>query len=281
MEFKSFSKIEHLDKISISITQKMHGTNAQICIWEEDGVMHLKCASRSRWLIPGDDNHGFAKFVYENKDEFIEKLGVGRHYGEWCGPRINAGEGLKEKTLFLFNWRRWDSVELPPCTKSIPLILSTERLPILYGIEISFCEFDVRNISDQCLSLLKDTGSMAVEGYMKPEGIVIDIGGKFYKKVFDESEIKWKQAEKKEYTPRERMDVSHLLQPLRLEKLLSRDEIYLREYPKSLSTICALYVKDLEEENQIEGDEDEVKGIKKSLGSNLFKFVKEFISQRT
>src|SRR5882762_5274769 len=112
MEFKSFGKIPRIDNIKISITQKIHGTNAQILIVEENGEKLLIPGSRTRWLSLGDDNYGFAKFCHDNKEEIIEKLGVGRHYGEWAGPGINAGEGLKEKTLFLFNWHHFKDKEL-------------------------------------------------------------------------------------------------------------------------------------------------------------------------
>src|ERR1043165_2902547 len=124
MEFKSFNKILHIGKLYMSITQKIHGSNAQILIEEspDSGWIPAECGykdynvyagSRTRWLTPEDDNYGFCKWVMENRQELIEKLGPGRHFGEWAGPGINSGEGLKEKTLVLFNWRRWTGKELP------------------------------------------------------------------------------------------------------------------------------------------------------------------------
>ena len=167
IEFEKFKKIEQF-RPWMSVTQKIHGTNAQIFIYEEDGEKKLACGSRSRWLSPGDDNHGFAQFVYSNKDEFIEKLGIGRHFGEWAGPGINNGEGLKEKTIFLFNWRRFKHIE-----KELPNRVST--VPLLYnGI---FIYEEIEKIMDE----LKNHGSYICE-YHKPEGIVIEFYEKFYKK---------------------------------------------------------------------------------------------------
>lgn len=91
-EFKSFQKIQNISKLTMSITQKIHGSNAQVYIYKDNnGNMQLLTGSRSRWITPEDDNYGFAKFVYENKEEFIEKLGEGRHFGEWASPGINSG----------------------------------------------------------------------------------------------------------------------------------------------------------------------------------------------
>jgi hypothetical protein len=265
-EFRSFGKILHINKLCMSITQKIHGTNAQIYIYKnQDGILDLVCGSRSRWLSPDDDNHGFAKFVQENKQEFIDKLGEGRHFGEWCGPGINAGEGLKEKILCLFNWRRWSGKELPVRTSTVPL---------LYDGPISL------QAINNAMDLLKGDGSMLVPGYKKPEGIVIELDGQFYKNVFDNEEVKWKEKVKilsSELLP----DISYLLQPLRLEKLLSRDERYLRNYPKTLSDICSDYVKDLEAEKQFKAqNEDELKVEKKSLGKQIFYFVKSIVNSK-
>lgn len=98
-EFKAFGKILHIGKLYMTITQKIHGSNAQILIKrdDEDQAYHILAGSRSRWLTPDDDNYGFCKWVRENSIELIEKLGEGRHYGEWAGPGINSGEGLTKK----------------------------------------------------------------------------------------------------------------------------------------------------------------------------------------
>ena len=88
LEFSSFNKIPRFENLWMTVTQKIHGTNAQIYIYEQDGQKHLLCGSRTRWIAPGNDNHGFAQFVYERKEKLIEALGLGRHFGEWAGPGI-------------------------------------------------------------------------------------------------------------------------------------------------------------------------------------------------
>lgn len=262
-EFKSFNKILHISKLEMSITQKIHGTNAQVYIYkDEKEKLQIQAGSRSRWLTIEDDNHGFANFIENNKDEFIEKLGEGRHYGEWCGTGINAGEGLKEKKLCLFNWHRWIGKSLPTRTTVVP---------ILYNGHLSL------DAIVDTMDKLKLNGSFLVPGYMKPEGIVIEIDGNFYKNVFDLEEVKWTEKTKS-LSNKEAIDVSYLLQPLRLEKLLSRDESYVRNYPESLGKICSDYVKDLEEEKQFKSaSDDELKIEKKALGKNIFYFVKSIV----
>lgn len=267
-EFKSFSKIQHIGKFYMSITEKIHGTNAQIYIFrDENDALQLKAGSRTRWLVPGDDNYGFAQFVYEKKEEIISKLGEGRHYGEWAGLGINSGYDLKEKRLYLFNWRRWKSVE-----KELPERILT--VPLLYTGKMSL------DIIDETMAKLKENGSCISPGYMKPEGVVVEFNGNFYKKTFDIEEVKWCGKDpNKIHVTREKLNVDYLLQSIRLEKLLSRDSRYIENYPNSLKEICADYVKDLEEENQIMGTEDEIRGIKKALGGQIFYFVKSFISE--
>lgn len=249
----------------MTITQKIHGTNAQIYIYEEDGKQDLKVGCRSRWITPENDNFGFAKFVYENKAEFIEKLGIGRHFGEWAGPGINLGEGLSEKKFFLFNPKMYINKILP---------FRTHTVPILHDGKLSMNDID--SISQKLLEF----GSAIVDGYMKVEGIVIDIDGKLYKKVFDPEETKWRKKDKIKTNRTEALDISYLLQPIRLEKLLSRDEKYIREYPYSLSIICKEYIEDLMNEGQITGDDEHIKLIKKTLGRNIFPFIKSEVLER-
>lgn len=258
-EFKSFNKILHIGKLYMSITQKLHGTNAQILIKDNE----IFAGSRTRWLTPEDDNYGFCKWVMENKEVLINTLGEGAHYGEWCGPGINAGEGLKEKTFCLFNWQRWIGKELPKNVRTVPMI---------YKGNISI---DVINNS---MNHLKQYGSFLVPGYMHPEGIVIQLEDNFYKNVFEAEETQWsKNQTVKKITSLSQVNVSHLLQPLRLEKLLSKEENLVRDYPKTITQICKAYVQDLEEEQQFKSDPEEMAAEKKSLGKEIFLFVKSIM----
>lgn len=262
--FKPFSKIMRIDNITMSITQKIHGTNAQIFI---DNEKNIYVSSRNRLLSVYDDNVGFCRFVIYNKDYLIEHLGVGRHYGEWAGKGINNGEGLSINKLFLFNWKRFINNGLEDIEKHPQIGF----VPVLYngGLDLEKIE--------QTMTSLKENGSYISPGFMKPEGIVIDINGTLYKKTFDQEDIAWKgEKDRKEVVSLP--DISNLLQPLRLEKLLSRDEKYRREYPQSLSSICSDYIKDLQEEGFFPYDKDESKLIRKSLGKSLFYFIKSYIN---
>jgi hypothetical protein len=266
--FKSFSKIQNIGKLHMSITEKIHGTNAQIYIYrDESDELQLKAGSRTRWLVPGDDNYGFAQFVYENKEEIISKLGEGRHWGEWAGLGINGGYNLKEKRLYLFNWRRWKPIEAELPNRIL-------CVPVLYKGKMSL------GVIDEAMEELKYNGSCISPGYMKPEGIVVEFDGSFYKKTFNIEEVKWSGKDPNKISvPREKINLDHLLQPIRLKKLLSRDSRYMENYPSSIKEICADYVRDLEEEKQITGNEDEVRGIKKALGGQVFHFIKNIVAE--
>jgi len=262
MEFKSFNKIAHIGKLWMSITEKIHGSNAVIGIERQPFDMwRIQAGSRTKWLTPDDDNYGFCKWVMANKEELVSKLGEGRHYGEWFGAGINSNYGLKDKHLALFNWRRFEGKELPA---------NVTTVPVLYRGAISL------DAINGAMEQLKSHGSSMVKGFMRPEGIVIDLDGQLYKNVFDAEETKWTEKTKRlDKTPD--IDISHLFQPIRLEKLLSRDESYSRDYPTSLGRICSDYVKDLEEEGQFKTDPDEMKAEKKALGREIFFFVKSMM----
>jgi hypothetical protein len=282
MEFKAFEKIEKFKGITMTITQKIHGTNAQIRIFEitdesqvggkvptviDGKAYYIQASSRTRDIFPWDDNYGFARFVDENKQELIEKLGPGTHYGEWAGPGINSGEGLKEKTFVIFNHYRFPAER--------PLPKQCVVVPVLYEGHYDYAK--IIEVADQ----LKENGSKLVPGFIHVEGIVIEVAGKRHKKVFTPEETQWTRGHKgpkPEKIPG--YDASHLLQPIRLEKLLSKDERYMKHYPQSLSDICRDYVQDLIDEGQIAGTEDEIRSIKKSIGGQVFPFIREFIAER-
>ena len=95
------------------------------------------------------------------------KLGVGSHYGEWWGQGIQRNYGIDEKRFWLFNTARW-SDERPSCCGVVP---------ILYRGMMS------QNIVESYLFELRLNGSYAVEGFMKPEGVVIhhSAAGQYFK----------------------------------------------------------------------------------------------------
>lgn len=272
--FESFPDIKKLGAAALFITQKIHGSNAQIFIFQqEDGSLDLACGSRSRWVAPGNDNYGFAEMVYANKQEFIDKLGPGRHYGEWAGPGINSGEGLKVKTFILFDhWKYPPERPLPPNTIIVPVLYSGA--------------FDMSKV-EECMDDLRKNGSKLVPGFMAPEGIVVRIKGERYKVVFQAEEAKWKGHKDENYEKiktdqqaKALEQFGHLLQPIRLEKLLSRDEKYVKDYPKTMGLIVKDYFDDLLKEDQVTGTEAEIQGIRKQLGGNLFKFVQSVVEKQ-
>jgi hypothetical protein len=156
-KFESFPSIKRLYREMV-VTEKLDGTNAQICIDEQGAI---RAGSRNRWITPEDDNFGFARWVAGNSAELM-KLGVGRHYGEWWGSGIQRGYGLNEKRFSLFNVSRWgeggkDVANLPSCCHVVPVLY---RGP-----------FDGDNIDEVVLGL-ENGGSVAVPG-ANAEGIVI------------------------------------------------------------------------------------------------------------
>lgn len=265
IEFVAFPKIKKVDAIFMSITQKIHGSNSAIHIFKQDAETSVRCQSRNRFVTPDDDNFGFAAFVEENKAEIIEKLGLGLHFGEWAGPGINSSEGLKEKTFVLF-----DFYKFPP---GRPLPPRTMVVPVLYQGRLDHSQINT------VMEDLKTNGSKLVPGVMRPEGIVVSIGGVPYKKVFSPEETQWTSKKKPKTTTKVSQNFDHLLQTQRLAKLLSKDSAFLENYPSTLSTIVKEYIIDLEEEGQITGTVDEIKSIKKNFSGPVYGFVKEYIEE--
>jgi len=281
MEFKAFPEIKKLGSVVMSITQKIHGTNAHILVYRKfkdvhDGVgsmqvedgFDLACGSRTRFIVPGDDNYNFATHVYANKQAFIDLLGEGRHDGEWAGKGINSGEGLEQKVFVLFDYYRYKDKPLPP---------RTVLVPVLYEGPIDLNQVQI------AMDELKTNGSKLSSGFMHPEGVVVRIKDERYKVVFEEEETQWTGKPKKGNSgenTKPKIDVSHLLQPIRLEKLLSKDERYLTGYPKSLPQITKDYIADLIKEGQITGTDAEVKGMTKTMGGQLFRFIQSEIETK-
>lgn len=157
-DFEDFPKIARFNRDCV-ITEKIDGTNAQIYI-ADDGVTML-AGSRTRWVTPQDDNHGFARWVDANRDELL-KLGPGRHFGEWWGSGIQRGYGLTNgtKRFSLFNVGRWNEANVPACVGVVPTLWSGNFKVASEAIAI-------------ILEALRIGGSAAAPGFMKPEGIVI------------------------------------------------------------------------------------------------------------
>lgn len=168
--FEEFPKMARLSR-EIIITEKLDGTNAQIYIGDNGEFL---TGSRTRWVVPGDDNFAFSKWAQENKDELL-KLGPGRHFGEWWGKGIQRGYGKEDRTFSLFNVTRW-AENRPQCCEVVPTIYR--------GM------FSEQAIQD-ALKFLEVNGSVAAPGFMKPEGVVVfhtaaQIG---FKKTLEKDEV--------------------------------------------------------------------------------------------
>lgn len=171
IEFIAFQKIPRLHR-EIVITEKIDGTNACVVIEQgqpgdpqegyikgiQDGTFFFKIGaqSRSQAITLENDNHGFARWVYDNAENLLA-LGPGHHYGEWWGAGIQRRYGLNEKRFSLFNVHRWGETR-PSCCHVVPILWR--------GL------FNTGEIYD-ALEMLRLKGSQAAPGFMKPEGIII------------------------------------------------------------------------------------------------------------
>lgn len=172
--FETFPKIPRLAR-EVTITEKIDGTNAQVhwldpekddwnitsesrVLAKMDGLW-LLAGSRNRYIVPGDDNFGFAAWVESNAAELFD-LGPGRHYGEWWGSGIQRGYGLDkgQKRFSLFNARRWQAYA-PACCQVVPVL---DVSPAFYPETL----YDA-------IGTLRREGSQAAPGYMNPEGLII------------------------------------------------------------------------------------------------------------
>lgn len=186
-EFKQFAKIPRLTR-DVFITEKIDGTNACICITDDGEFL---TGSRTRWITPDDDNHGFSAWAHEHKGELMA-LGPGRHFGEWWGKGIQRNYAQTQKRFSLFNVSRWDdsvggmAQQRPACCGVVP---------VLYvGI---LDEFGVMRGVKEALKDLRDNGSRAAPGFMNPEGIVIyHVAANMYFKKTLVKDDEWKGKQK-------------------------------------------------------------------------------------
>lgn len=171
-EFVGFPKIARLSR-GVVITEKIDGTNASIYIGENG---EFKTGSRTRWITPEDDNHGFSRWAHDNKDELMT-MGKGRHFGEWWGQGIQRNYGLKEKRFSLFNTIRWCPYGGIPSvinTTDPRIVKYQDVLPKCVGLVPVLWSgiFDTSDVDIQ-IGILKTRGSVAAPGFMNPEGIVV------------------------------------------------------------------------------------------------------------
>lgn len=175
--FQAFPKIPRLHR-GITITEKIDGTNAAVgvivledtneedarlgtVVEVEDASYLVYAQSRTRIIVPGKDNYGFALWVSQHATE-LAGLGVGLHFGEWWGVGINRAYDIHERRFSLFNTSRWGAeseTQPPACCSVVPVLDELDALdtPRIMGIA----------------GHLEHTGSQAAPGFKKPEGIVV------------------------------------------------------------------------------------------------------------
>lgn len=176
--FEAFPKIPRISRGCV-ITEKIDGTNAQVIVTDDGRV---GAASRTRLITPEDDNMGFATWVKANEGELV-KLGPGRHFGEWYGQKIQRTYGLTEKRFALFNTGRWlTNPDRPACCGVVPLLHAGEFTDAAVNLQIL---------------RLRAEGSVAVPGFMRPEGIVIYhvAARQMFKKLLENDELPKGQVE--------------------------------------------------------------------------------------
>ena len=178
-EFIAFPKIPRGQNETVTITEKIDGTNACVIVSDDGSVVGAQ--SRSRLIYPGDDNFGFAAWVDSNKDE-LAKLGPGHHYGEWAGEGIQKNpHNIRGRKFFLFNTHRWNpnNPNKPECCDVVPVLYEG---PWEVGLD---------NVRDMAMDMLWRTAKL--EGW-HPEGIVIWFhrGRRYEKVTFENAEGKWK-----------------------------------------------------------------------------------------
>jgi hypothetical protein len=176
-EFVPFPKIGRLSRLC-TITEKIDGTNGCIYIGEDGEFL---TGSRTRWITPDDDNYGFAKWAHAHRDELMT-LGAGTHFGEWWGQGIQRNYSLTEKRFSLFNTFRWrDDAEIPrpACCSLVPILYEgmIEDHEVMKGVKAAMLQ-------------LREKGSAASPGFMKPEGIIIyhHATKQYFKKTLEKDE---------------------------------------------------------------------------------------------
>jgi hypothetical protein len=148
------------EKNTCTITEKLDGTNACVAI---DEAGNIWAQSRNRIITPEDDNHGFAKWVQDNKEDLL-RMGHGHHFGEWVGPGIQRGYSDKVKRFFLFNSKRWldEASRTPTCCSVVPVLATLDGT---LG--------EIEEAVQYALRKLENEGSVAFPNFMRPEGVCV------------------------------------------------------------------------------------------------------------
>lgn len=156
MEFIDYPKTPRLFR-KITISEKIDGTCCALYITEDEIV----AAGRNKFITPENDSFGFATWAHINSKTLREDLGLGIHRGEWAGAGIQRKYGLtnNNKTFYLFNTSKWQYTNF--------ITPGLDVVPVLYEGDFSTVYVN------SALEMLKAFGSVAVPGFMRPEGVCV------------------------------------------------------------------------------------------------------------
>lgn len=156
MDFVEYGKTNRLYR-PIVITEKIDGSNCVIGIDSKNS--RIQAGSRTKWLRSGEDHFGFHQWVMENKDSLYDDLGDGLHRGEWFGQKMQRKYGMDHREFALFNTEKWSDKDFStPNLRTVPLLYKGD-----------FSEHAIVGRLDE----LRQFGSVAAPGFMRPEGICI------------------------------------------------------------------------------------------------------------
>jgi hypothetical protein len=196
MEFHEFRKIARYYR-DIVVSEKIDGTNGSIWIESRPELLtghegailgsaavyvrtvdrgmpalyEVRAGCRTRFVVPGADNFGFARWVWDNAEALVQ-LGEGVHHGEWWGSRIQRGYGLTggQRRFSLFNAGRW-AHDPEPEQEELPAVPGLDVVPVLYrGPLVPPNGIDPVK---EALRRLGYAGSIAAPGFKNPEGVVV------------------------------------------------------------------------------------------------------------
>lgn len=190
--FAGWGKTARLNK-TVTITEKIDGTNASIGIRPIEGMDRIEmegcpveffdddaryilavvdgfvvyAQSRKRLISLDFDNMGFASWVAANADALVNILGPGLHFGEWWGSKIQRTYGLAngDKRFSLFNVMKADAIDAAFNVGYVAEGLDV--VPLLYHGTFN------TDAVERAVTDLRSTGSLAMPGFMQPEGVVV------------------------------------------------------------------------------------------------------------
>ncbi len=195
-EFHKYFKIPRIENETFTISEKIDGSNGLIYVHHarfddvKKGVdrSYILAGSRSKWLIDDGsktwDNHGFGSWVEENEED-LYSLDEGYHYGEWYGKGINRGYGLLDKRFMLFNYGRY-AEKLRLADSGLLFNMPTKvQVETVFHHNVKFEQL-FQIIAEVRYHLTHD-GSKHVQGYIKPEGLIVrsELSGKLWKVIID------------------------------------------------------------------------------------------------